>query len=327
MKKDFKIFYSWMSDRPDEQNRKYIRKVIDKDCKKISNELGIKITIDSDSRGEDGSRSIDETILKKITNCDLFIGDITPASPRLKLFKWIKPISNSNVMFELGFAVSSLGWNRCILVWNNKYGNLSQAPFDIRNHNTSTYQINKQELSLYGIIKSKIVNFDTYVRDWRTSKERSFDAEKFNAINEIIPERELIDSIDFFLTNRRYDDYQFTRWDRLQYTYRNYPDTHFVDEEINHAYEVFLNELKRMIIIAATYNVQIKTCNDEDIEVGSVEWMKQTIYKIRNPYDTLTDPKAFELEQKIEKEFRSLVPSLMDSYKNFRDLIRKKLFI
>ena len=84
MKQQYTIFYSWMSDRPNEQNRKYIRKVLDKDTKKLEKEFGVKILIDSDSRGEDGSKSIDETVLKKIGGCDLFVGDITPVLPRYK---------------------------------------------------------------------------------------------------------------------------------------------------------------------------------------------------------------------------------------------------
>ena len=62
MKQQYTIFYSWMSDRPNEQNRKYIRKVLDKDTKKLEKKFGVKILIDSDSRGEDGLKSVDETV-------------------------------------------------------------------------------------------------------------------------------------------------------------------------------------------------------------------------------------------------------------------------
>ena len=76
MKKDFIVFFSWMSDRPKEQNISYIRRVLSDDCKKLEKKLGIKITIDSDSRGEDGSKPIEENVLKKIAKCDIFVGDI-----------------------------------------------------------------------------------------------------------------------------------------------------------------------------------------------------------------------------------------------------------
>lgn len=327
MKQQFTIFYSWMSDRPNEQNRQYIRKVLEKDAKRLAKDLGVKITIDSDSRGEDGSKPIDETVLKKIGNCNLFVGDITPVLPR---FNWLgnkKPVLNSNVMYELGYAVSTLGWNRCIMVWNSKYGNVSNAPFDIRNHSTVTYRIGKQELSLYGVLKSKIENYDQYVKEWRTSKERSFDIEKYSNITQICSERNLVDSIDSFLTNRVYNGLEFDWWDKLIYYYNHYPDNRFVDDEIHQAYLAFLTELQKMVWVACRHNVQSSYSYPEGLDVSSDEWKRLQTYKMRDPYETLTEDKAFELEQKIESDFASLVPSLMDSYKTFRNLIRSKLLI
>lgn len=327
MKQQYTIFYSWMSDRPNEQNRKYIRKVLDKDTKKLEKKFGVKILIDSDSRGEDGLKSIDETVLKKIGGCDLFVGDITPVLPRYKWIGYKKPVLNSNVMYELGFAVSTLGWNRCIMVWNSKYGNVRYAPFDIRNHTTVTYKKGKRELSLYEVLKNKIQNYDQYVKEWRTAKERSFDAEKYYNITQICSERNLIDSIDGFLTNRVYNALEFDWWDKLIYYYNHYPENRFVDEEIHQAYIVFLSKLQEMVWVACRHNVQSSYSYPEGLDVSSDEWKKLQTYKIRDPYETLTEDRAFELEQKIDAEFASLVPSLMDSYNCFRNLIRSKLLI
>lgn len=327
MKKDFVVFYSWMSDRPKEQNISYIRKVLSDDCKKLGKKLGIKIAIDSDSRGEDGSKPIEENVLKKIAKCDIFVGDITPIYPRQSWQLWAKPTPNPNVMYELGFAVSTLGWNRCIMVWNSKYGNLSNAPFDIRNHTTVSYKIGKIELSFYNILKSKIEHYDEYVKEWRTGKERSFDAEKYAEINKICTERNLVDSIDGFLTNRVYNKLEFDWWDGLIYYYNHYPDNRFVDDEIHQAYTTFLVELKKMVLFACRYNMQCSYDYRDDLEVGSEEWKKRQCYRIRDPFETLDEKEALEMDNQIEDEFSSFVPSLMDSYKAFRDLIRKKLLI
>lgn len=327
MKKDFIVFYSWMSDRPKEQNIGYIRKVLSDDCKKLEKKLGIKITIDSDSRGEDGSKPIEENVLKKITKCDFFVGDITPIYPRQPWQLWAKPTPNPNVMYELGFAVSTLGWNRCIMVWNSKYGNLSNAPFDIRNHTTVSYKKGKLELSFLNILKSKIEHYDEYVKEWRTGKERSFDAEKYYQITQMCSERDLVDSIDGFLTNQVYNGLEFKWWDNLYYYYHHYPDNRFVDEELHKAYLKFLDELKHMTMFAATYNEQIKHSERPDEKVGTDEWRREEVYKIRDPYQYLDESKAAVYQAKIDKEFYSLSPSVMDSYKSFRDLIRKKLLI
>lgn len=327
MKNQYTIFYSWMSDRPNGVNRKYIRKILEKDAKKLEKELGITIRIDSDSRDEDGSKSIEENVLKKISNSDLFVGDITPVAPRFLMFgKNKKLVANSNVMYELGFAVSTLGWNRCIMVWNSKYGNLNQAPFDIRNHATITYKSGKQELSLYNVLKTKIENHEQYVRSWRTTKERSFDAEKYNDIIRIFPERNLVDSIEHFLTNRVYNCLDSDRWDYLIYYYNHYPDNRFVDEEIHQAYLAFLTKLQKMCQIAFQYNERLSFSGTADFD-NSDEWKRKLIYKIKDPYEKLPPDEATELEMEIEDEFRTIIPSLMDSYKSFRDQIRSKLLI
>lgn len=327
MKNQFVIFYSWMSDLPDEENRKYIRKILDKDTKKIEKELGVKIIIDSDSRGEDGSDSIDNVIIKKITQCDIFVCDITPMHLPEHTQGQVKPIPNPNVMYELGFAVSALDWNRCIMVWNSKYGNLNYAPFDIRNHSTITYCSGEKELSLYSILKNKIEDYEHLVKSWRTTKERSFDAEKYYVITQICSERNLVDSINNFLTNRAYNDLEFDWWNNLIYYYNHYPDNRFVDESIHQAYTSFLSELNKMVMIACEYNVQISYCRREDLAVSSDEWKRECRYKIKDPYDTLPEDKAHKLEREIEKAFNGIIPSLMKSYNDFRDLIRNKLLI
>lgn len=43
-------------------------------------------------------------------------------------------------MFELGFAVHSLGWERVICVCNEEYGNIETQPFDISKHRIITYR-------------------------------------------------------------------------------------------------------------------------------------------------------------------------------------------
>lgn len=326
MKKEFVIFYSWMSDRPDGQNRKYIRKVLDKEKKKLEKDLGVTITIDSDSRGEDGSKTIDDVVLKKISNCDFFVGDITPVNHSLPFVKK-KLIPNPNVQYELGFAAASLGWNRCILVWNSKYGDVNLSPFDIRNHTIVTYHRGKQELSLFGLLKSKIENYEQYVKEWRLGKERSFDAEKYNVILNCCSERNLLDSINSFMNNRIYNGLEFKWWDELVYSYKHYPDNRFLDEEIHNAYMAFLNELDKMLLIAIKYNEQASSSYRDDLEVGSNDWEREQVYRVRDPYKTLEVKEADKMQQEIDNAFYSLYTPLMNSYNEFRDLIRKKLLI
>ena len=79
-------------------------------------------------------------ILTKIVQSDIFVCDITPAYI-LDINKNKKrALPNPNVMFELGFAVHSLGWERVICVCNEEYGNIETQPFDISKHRIITYR-------------------------------------------------------------------------------------------------------------------------------------------------------------------------------------------
>lgn len=328
MKAIYKIFYSWMSDRPTDQCLDYIRNKLREDCKKLEKVHHVKIIIDSDSRGEDGSKSIEENVLKKIADCDLFVGDITPIYPRVAKLWWQKPTPNPNVMYELGFAVSSLGWNRCIMVWNSKYGDLGKAPFDIRNHSTVTYEKGKKELSLYGILKSKIEKYDELVKEWRTGKERSFDAEKYAEINKLFPEREMLESIRHFLTNRVYSRLTFNKWEDLVHTYKTCPDTHFVDEDLHKAYSYYLDALEHLEAFAATNNVPLHSNKYIKEELGSEEWNRNYMYIIKKPFDYISDPdEAYKVQEKMETDINEIGTHVLRSYQEYRDMIRQKLLI
>lgn len=108
----FAIFYSWQSYIGGYANRVYIKDKIISAFK----ELNIYIELLEDSRGTTGAPDIPNTILTKIVQSDIFVCDITPAYI-LDINKNKKrALPNPNVMFELGFAVHSLGWERVICV-------------------------------------------------------------------------------------------------------------------------------------------------------------------------------------------------------------------
>lgn len=87
-------------------------------------------SLDHDTKDVAGSPEIVTTILKKIQNAAVFVGDITPivVSPNGK------HVPNPNVLIELGFAKHALGPERIILVWNCALTDCSfeHLPFDLR---------------------------------------------------------------------------------------------------------------------------------------------------------------------------------------------------
>ena len=121
-----KVFYSWQSDLPNNTNRGFIEKAIQTAIREINEKHNINIEFDSDTRGEPGSPDISNTILQKIKNSLIFIGDVSYVTHLGN-----KGMPNSNVMFELGYAISVLTDKNVIMLFNEISGELSKMPFDL----------------------------------------------------------------------------------------------------------------------------------------------------------------------------------------------------
>jgi len=131
---EYKIFIAWQN-----QNKKvstFIKKQLKKAKEEMLNRHNIHIhIIFSPTQEESGSPFIFEKILEQIVTCDVFIGDLTPIfkTPEGKL------ISNPNVMYETGIAISMIGENSIILLMenDNNTNKIDDLCFDI-NHNRIT---------------------------------------------------------------------------------------------------------------------------------------------------------------------------------------------
>lgn len=120
-------FFSWQSDISDSKH--IIKDSIKAACQVLKEKTGYIVSIDEATRNLPGAPQIDNIILNKIAECDFFICDITPIVTHRG-----KHYPNSNVMYELGYAMKVLGDERIILLAKDD-GNLkeNQLPFDI-NH-------------------------------------------------------------------------------------------------------------------------------------------------------------------------------------------------
>ena len=168
-------------------------------------ELNIDIELLEDSRGTTGAPDIPNTILTKIVQSDIFVCDITPAYI-LDINKNKKrALPNPNVMFELGFAVHSLGWERVICVCNEEYGNIENQPFDISKHRIITYRKKDGEkksaksLSLTRLMNDIVSNYDSIVANRNEFDYKKHDIEIFNKMMSFVSEEEVINSITDFL--------------------------------------------------------------------------------------------------------------------------------
>jgi hypothetical protein len=93
--------------------------------------------LDRDTLGTSGSPKITDTIFAKILVADVFVADVSivnSSGPSRRT-------PNPNVLLELGFAISNLGWDRIVLVMNRHFGGPEELPFDLRGHRIATYAL------------------------------------------------------------------------------------------------------------------------------------------------------------------------------------------
>lgn len=135
---ELKIFYSWQSDLPKNQNLNFIETSINDALKKLRQKetISLNIKLDKATRNLAGSPDIAESIFTKIGNSNIFIADISIIN---KDYDKLRKTPNPNVLIELGYAARSLGWEKIICVYNKDFGNYNDLPFDLRNRRILDY--------------------------------------------------------------------------------------------------------------------------------------------------------------------------------------------
>lgn len=135
----FTVFYSWQSDSKSKFNRSFIENNLNKAIKNLNDNADIHLTLDKDTLNEAGSPDIVNTILRKIDEAMVFVADISAICKTDKN----KFLSNPNVMFELGYALSTLSDERIILVCNTAICDSKSLPFDLGLKRMICYEYSK----------------------------------------------------------------------------------------------------------------------------------------------------------------------------------------
>ena len=141
---EIEIFYSWQSDLPNRTNRGVIQTALERAARNIRDDESIKVepVVDRDTAGVPGSPNIAETILGKIDECHIFVGDVSIINPDSEKRK----TPNPNVMLELGYALKKLSSARIVMVLNRAFGKPEELPFDLKMKRTLDYNaIESQE--------------------------------------------------------------------------------------------------------------------------------------------------------------------------------------
>ena len=155
---EIQIFYSWQSDLSEKTNKNAIRRALRTAQNNIeAPRPGLNIVVDEATRDTSGSPNIPSKILEKIEDADIIVADVTtitrPPAPRpvadvttVTRPPAYRPCPNPNVIFELGYAVAYLGWERVILLFNEQFGDFPKdLPFDFAHHRATRYKLAKSD--------------------------------------------------------------------------------------------------------------------------------------------------------------------------------------
>ena len=139
IRSNFTIFYSWQCDSDKKFNRNFIENCLSNAINRINKVIDYTLILDKNTIGESGSPDIVNVILNKIDMAIGFVADITP-------IVWLKEkyLSNSNVMLELGYALSSLSDERVILICNTSKCRLNDLPFDLGLKRIVSYEYDEE---------------------------------------------------------------------------------------------------------------------------------------------------------------------------------------
>jgi len=169
------IFYSWQSDINAKFNRSFIGECLKIAIEKTNKNVEILYSLDRDTKNIGGTPDIAATIFDKIDQCQLFIADVTIINSQSSESR---KAPNPNVLIELGYAASKIGWNNVICVFNSKFGTLNDLPFDIRSRRILQYELNEgsekktEKDKLIEVFKSVIgkIDLDEIHRQFKIDK-------------------------------------------------------------------------------------------------------------------------------------------------------------
>ena len=139
IRSNFTIFYSWQCDSDKKFNRNFIENCLSNAINRKYKVIDYTLILDKNTIGESGSPDIVNVILNKIDMAIGFVADITPIVCLKE-----KYLSNSNVMLELGYALSSLSDERVILICNTSKCRLNDLPFDLGLKRIVSYEYDEE---------------------------------------------------------------------------------------------------------------------------------------------------------------------------------------
>jgi hypothetical protein len=286
------IFYSWQSDLDPNTNSRAIRNAIQSIIPIIEDEIeNCRIILEEATSREAGSPDIPSTIFRKIGETDIFICDITTINNDANCNK---KTPNPNVLIELGYAISVLGWERIIMLYNTNYGAFPQdLPFDLDRRRISTYRIiNNTDQNGRGNLKNTLkIAVKTIIEDNPQKNIHLFTPEEIRRNNDIVSLQQLFSTIhlptlDLFIERApRIVDY------RIIHYYESFNGIfssslfHIYDEALNNFIIDFYNLWRTALSFGDHYlnnggNTLVYGVNNDEEERQLLEKLEKNIFDL-----------------------------------------------
>lgn len=315
--KELSIFFSWQSDIAENRNR--LRKDIDKAIKAIEREeefAEYRVYRTEATRDEAGSPDIVETIHAKINQCAVFIADVSPIVEHND-----KRIPNPNVLLEEGFALRSIGCRRIILMSNHISENL---PFDIAHRRTT--MIGE---SLIDPIRMALREAISDTGNEYEHNAMTHDIVVFRHFMGIIKREDvLLDLLSTITLNLRVSRWDYRMLEQI-IIWHNSGDGKYLNAEIlemtsqlSKSINSLLELINEHIVDDLDQSSMPIDPTEEDLEEAK-KYMYWYFKKITGSTSLEESERVWDIQDKLYKATQEV----KESYNNFRDSIRRNLFV
>ncbi len=162
-----RIFYSWASDAVLARNRVIVKNALDGAVEKLCSPDRHGIPGDERKIVEcDGVQPGDivSFITTNLPTCHAHVVDVTFVTPPEATYR---RCPNPNTMFEAGFALSCLGEDRVVLVFNQDHGDIAELPFDINKLNVIGFKGSEKSHRSQLLTDRLVQALDPAVQDYR----------------------------------------------------------------------------------------------------------------------------------------------------------------
>ncbi|MCB9235866.1 MAG: hypothetical protein H6581_29730 [Bacteroidia bacterium] len=327
------VFYSWQSDTDKKFNRSAIKDCLFKGLKALQKEENITepIRFSHDTLGVPGSPGIDETIFKKIDCSNIFVCDVSIINSQNEA-EGARLVPNPNVMIELGYAVSKLGWSRVLCVFNKVYGKIEDLPFDLRQHRIITFDSSKDDFKkelidvLKKAINSIIINYDSIIQEFNQNDWKKHDQAKFEESERIIKGDKLIDFVGYVGDNCRYEKVGMDRL-RNYLSFLEKDENQFLISKISTLSKGLIESLNDFVHTCAAnlFSFNFTRPNKDTGNIIEIDQMRLRKYEetgmkmSEEEFDNMIFNNRREIGEKADKA--------IESYKLYRQGIKQNLLI